>query len=332
MKKSLTRHDAATTRYTVALTRIFKSSIKNGQPLHVSGPNDDGYIFVTNGVILVKLNQLEYDELIRPITQRDPAAYVLYKNGLMEGREPLDMEKVLADSAKKSTAPADLAPFTFAIDKKANGTFFYNSAADAVVIVNADFVSAFTACGTFKAGGPSAPVVIDQGGEEGPDPIGLILPIRPSNEKLCTAVRAYYTDQPTADAAQLQQERDRLRRKVEDLITQNNNGDAIMTDQQNKICDLLDQRDALAAQVATLQAQLAALQAQPQDKIPQAAGKAEPVKALLDKLQIPYIVKGAQTASPVLWTTADPGDHAAELKAAGMAWSAKRNAWYIKAA
>lgn len=325
MKKSLNRRDVATIRYTAALTRVFKSSIKSGQPLHVSGPNDGGYIFVTNGVILVKLNRLEYDELIRPITQRDPAAYVLDHNGLMEGREPLDMEKVLTDSAANSTAPVTLSPFTFAVDKKTRGAFFYNADADAVIVVNADLAAAFTAYGAFKAGVPSAPVVIDQGDEEGPDPIALILPIRPKNNKVCAAVRAYYIDPPTADAAQLQQERDELQRKVDSLTAQRNNGEAIMTDQQNKICDLLDQRDALAAQ-------LAALQADPQHKTPQTADKAEAVKALLDELQIPYIVKGAQTAAPVLWTTADPGDHAADLKVAGMTWSAKREAWYIKAA
>lgn len=327
MKKTLNRRDVATIRYTAALTRVFKSSFKGGQPLHVSGPNDDGYIFVTNGVILVKLNLLEYDELIRPITQRDPAAYVLDHNGVVEGREPLDMEKTLADTAANSAAPVTLAPFTFAIDKKTRGAFFYNADADAVILVNADFVSAFTAYGTFKAGASCAPVVIDQGDEEGPDPIALILPIRPKNNKVCAAVRAYYIEQPAADASQLQQERDELRRKVDELTVQRNNGEAIMTDQQNKICELLDQRDALAAQ-------LAAIQAAPTQNAPAAdpapVGKLDELTSAVAALGFTYTVKGQQTAAPVIWVDGDPGDKKADLEALGAKWSGKRSAWYLK--
>ncbi len=273
-----TKKEIATIRYAAALTRVFRTSIKRGGQLHVSAEDENGYIFATDGVILVKLNRLEYDQLIRPITQRDPAAYVLNNNGLVDGRKPLDMEKILTDAADKSAAPVTVAPFTFAIDKKTNGAFFYNADVDTVVMVNADFVAAFTTYGTFKAGSWSSPVVIDQGDPDAPDPIALILPLRPKNNKIFAAVRAYYTDQP-ADVAQL-----------------------------------------------------AALHAKPQHKAPQTADKAEAVKALLDKLQIPYTVKGAQTAAPILWTAADPGDHAADLKAASMTWSAKRGAWYIKAA
>lgn len=294
------------TPFTPALTRAFKSH-KTKLLCSVT----DGTAYVTNGQILVKLTPEEYDEFIRPISQRDPGAWVLDENGQPTSQEPLDGCKVLSDFAGNATADMIPAPFTLTPERKASPavTVYYGAAGDFV----AGFDAGYTAISspsfvTFRGISAVSGMVAFSGAE----PVALILPVRIQNAKTLAAVRAYFTEtQPKTDdnAAELAQ----LRAQLTEADTE---------------------RARLLAECDDLRAKLDAAQTTPEPQPKTDAQNADKLDAVISTLQampgISATVKGAQTAAPVVWIDGDAETHKAELEKLGAKWSHKRSAYYVQ--
>ena len=63
--------------YTAALTR----SLKGSERIHCKTDEENKAVYVCNGYFLVKLTPMEYDALVRPITQRDAGDYIINADG-----------------------------------------------------------------------------------------------------------------------------------------------------------------------------------------------------------------------------------------------------------
>lgn len=291
--------------FTPALTRAFKS-----HRARLFCSVTDGAAYVTNGQILVKLSPEEYDEFIRPISQRDPGAWVLDEDGQPMERETLDGARVLNDYASKATADMIPAPFTLNPEAKKQPAFsaYYGAAGDFVSAFDAGYTAIVSpSFVTFRASSAVSGMIAFSGD----DPVALILPVRIQNAKTLAAVRAYFTeDQPKTDSAA---ELDRLR---------------------SQLTEANEERVRLLAECDSLRAQLEANQTapDPQPKTEdQNAGKLEAVISALQTLPgISATVKGAQTAAPVVWIDGDAETHKAELEKLGAKWSGKRSAYYVQ--
>ena len=290
------------TPFTPALTRAFKS-----HRARLFCSVTDGAAYVTNGQILVKLTPEEYDEFIRPISQRDPGAWVLDEDGQPMERETLDGSNVLQDFASKATADMVPAPFTLNPEAKKQPAFsaYYGAAGDFVFAFDVGYTAIVSPSSvTFRARSTTSGMVAFSGD----DPVALILPVRLKNPQTLSAVRAYFTEpQPKTDAAA----------ELEQLRAQ-------LTESTNE-------RGRLQAECDSLRAQLEAAQAPKPKTDPQPGDNLEAVISSLQALPgISATVKGARTASPVVWIDGDAEPHKAELEKLGAKWSFKRSAYYVQ--
>lgn len=281
--------------FTPALTKALKI-----RPAVIQCQIDGEHIYISNGFFLVKLLPGEYDEFVRPVTQRDPGSWTIDEKGQPTGRKPIDMARFLFDFDSRSDLSAMVkAPFIFSVEltgKLFTVTAFYNA--------NNGFVSFFdtkyTAMVSFDRvtlGGasPTAPVIAYHNGS----PSALLLPMRIDNPALTAAVQAYFTEkQPKTKTA------------------------------------APDPRlSAALEEIARLREELAQTQKQSSAAPEQPANKAAAVLAALESLEgITATVKGAQTSSPVVWVGGNAEAHKAALEKMGAKWSGKRSAYYIQAA
>ena len=278
--------------FTPALSKAFKS-----HKAKLICSMTDGAAYVTNGAILVKLTPEEYDEFIRPISQRDPGAWVLDENGQPMERETLDGARVLNDYDNKHTADKDPAPFTINTERK-SGPAFSGFDAGYTAIVSPSFV-------TFRASSAISGMVAFNG----EDPIALILPVRLQNPKIISAARAYFTDGQPQEQTE-------------------------PNDHAAELAAALEDAAKLREELAQTKAQLEAAQAAPAPQPKPEEQPADKLEAVISALQtIPGIsatVKGAQTAAPVVWIDGDAETHKAELEKLGAKWSGKRSAYYVQ--
>ena len=147
----------------------------------------------------------------------------------------------------------------------------------------------------------------------GGDPFALVFPIKPG-ENDTRAIRAYFThpsetDKLRAELAQAQEEAAALRG---DLYRAANEIDELKT----KLAELHETKPE-----------------QPAEQKPEPKTAAEIIAARLDALDgVTTTIKGAQTATPVIWITGDTDRHADALTAAGAKWSNKKAAYYVRVA
>lgn len=326
--------------YTTALTRSLKATGR----LHCRVNEENNAVYVCNGYFVVKLNPAEYDALVRPITQREAGNFVI-ENGEQVPNEPLDMEKILADSAREAAHELTPAPFTVTPSDKRSNTIspYYSESGDFVAGFNSDYAAIISAGLPRKSKSPTSPMVIYSGDE----PQAMILPVRMDETKsrVPAAVRAYFTEKPQEPADKrvdrANQERDALRRQLECLRQQ-------YAQQRADSEYLHSQFDRLQSVVADKNAEISALldrlNAQP-DPQPQEEAAAEEQQeqapagkaaALVEKLAalegVTATIKGAQTAAPVVWLTGEADAHKDEIEKLGGKWSGKRSAWYFKIA
>ena len=278
--------------FTPALTKALKT-----RPTVIQCQTDGEYTYISNGFFLVKLLPHEYDEFVRPVTQRDPGSWTIDEKGQPTERKPLDLSRTLSDFDSRSALSAMAhTPFTFSKeDKKAYSVTAFCSANNGFVSF---FDTKYTAMVSFdrvNLGGasPASPMIVSHNGK----PVALLLPVRVDNPSITAAVLAYSTSKypkakTTAPDPQLSAALEEVERLREELK----------------------------------QAKAHAAPEQP-------ANKAAAVLAALESLDgITATVKGAQTSAPVVWIGGTVEAHKTTLEKLGAKWSGKRSAYYIQAA
>ena len=321
--------------YTTALTR----SLKGSERIHCKTDEENKAVYVCNGYFLVKLTPMEYDALVRPITQRDAGDYIINADGTT-APGPLDMVKALTDAAREAVHGLTPAPFIVApSDKRSKSTIspYYSASGDFVAGFNSDYAAIISGDLPRKSKNPISPMVVFSGDE----PQAMILPVRLDETKtrVPAAVRAYFTDKPQEPAdeklAKVSKERDDLEILAHQLEAQRETVERVHGQEITRLQNIIDAKnEQIEALTERLNAQP---EAQPQEAVEESTPEQTPADkaaALVEKLAalegITATVKGAQTAAPVVWLTGEADAHKNEIEAMGGKWSAKRSAWYFK--
>lgn len=320
--------------YTTALTR----SLKSAERLHCRVNEESSAVYVCNGFFLVKLDRAEYDALVRPVTQREAGNFVLDNGETNAAMEPLDMEKLLADTTQSAVHELTPAPFLFdpcTKSTKAKIAAYYSESGDFVASFNSDYAAIIDPSLPRKSKNPNSPMVVFDGSE----PQAMILPIRINEEKsrVPAAVRAFFTDKPEEPADE------KLRRARKDRDEWEHMARRMEAERVGLERTISELQKRLTDKTAEIEAMTELLNAQPDPQhqeeaaeVPQEQTPADKAAALLEKLaaldDITATVKGAQTAAPVVWLTGEADAHKAEIEKLGGKWSGKRSAWYFKIA
>lgn len=300
--------------FTAALTKELKKSDR----VLVAYDAEKKIAAVSNGFWLVNLNPAEYDDLVRPVTGRDPGTYTIDRQtGYRDGAP--DLSKAMHRTGTE--AAAQLAPFTFPDEDGKKAMNAYYSAERGTTFVNAAFVSMLARPQLAYSAGPVSPLLYLTG--DG-DLIALLLPIRVQKPgKLSAAVSAYFDETDTG--AKIERLEAEKREALSQLTIATQNRD-YYKEQLEKI---MEERDTYAAQLADI------AKAAAEDRAEEAK-PAEEKPALntapLEKLDgVTVVIKGAATNKPVAWITGETKKHAETLKKAGCKWSVKKSAWYLTA-
>lgn len=275
---------------------------------------DDGVrnIYVTNGYLAFRMFPAEYDACVRPLVLRAPGTFTVTLSTNDTKESAIDIAAIFAREAKED------APLLTSTDLRIQGR--KSSATSAVYVsdtfgiaLNADFPGATPGL-DLRATSPISPAVAwfcDK-------PVALYLPRNIKGANLLAAANAI----SGKDAAPGTQE---LEAKLE----------AAQESAARERADLRAQLKAKEEELQALRAQLAEAQAATQEA-PKEADPTPDFQAIAARWSsvpgLTVTVKGAQTASPVLWVSGAVEAHAEELKAAGARWSAKRSAFYYRAA
>ncbi len=338
--------------FTSGLTRALKS---HSARLHCN-VDADGMIYICNGYFVVKLSSLEYDALVRPVTQRDAGNWALNDSGEISP-DPINLVDALNDAAKLAAHAVTPAPMLFETSRSnSNGKFqlagYYSETGDFVTAFNPVYTSVVSPALACKSGGDLNPMVI----YNADSPVAMILPVNVSDKpNILRAVRAWFVDDASADGGKTAE---KLRRQLDDLERIARQGESENADLRRQLEDLRQQYaqqhadgeymqiqfDRLQSVVSDKNAEIASLlerlnahpEAQPapvEESQPEQA-PADKAAALVEKLAalegVTATIKGAQTASPVVWLTGEADAHKDEIEKLGGKWSAKRSAWYFK--
>lgn len=342
--------------FTSGLTRALKG---NSARLHCN-VDADGMIYICNGYFVVKLSGLEYDALVRPVTQRDAGNWALNDSGEISP-DPINLVDALNDAARLAAHAVTPAPMLFEASKSSRGKFqlagYYSETGDFVTAFNPVYTSIVSPSLECKSGGDIKPMVV----YSADSPVAMILPVKVSDKpNIFRAVRAWFVDDADGSKAKTDKAAEKLRRHIDDLERIARQSDAENADLRRQLEDLRQQyarehidADGLRGQVDELQAVLTSknqqiealtdrLNAQP-DPQPAPVEDAQPdqtpadkAAALVEELTalegITATVKGAQTAAPVVWLTGEADAHKEKIETMGGKWSNKRSAWYFKIA
>ena len=276
-------------------TTAAAKSLKTSSRL-ICHATDDGDIYVSNGYILYKLTAAEYAAIVQPVTCCEAGRWTIDKTGKHDSDN--DLHKLFSDIVRNTanTVPMTPSPLTVQLGKGTCSSYYDTTGFAA--FYNALYISALHPAATLQTTGPLSAAMVSLDNE----PFAVILPVRPDT-KISRAVKAYFTanDQPTDEA-------DKLR--------------ADLLHAKNEISEL---RQKVTHQAAELR----------KTKIEQPEPKptAEQIAARFSALDgITATIKGAQTATPVVWLSGDTTAHADELTAAGAKWSNKKAAYYVRVA
>lgn len=344
--------------FTSGLTRALKGSSAR---LHCN-VDADGMIYICNGYFVVKLSGLEYDALVRPVTQRDAGNWALNSNSEISP-DPINLIDALNDAAKLAAHAVTPAPMLFEAPKSSKGKFqlagYYSETGDFVTAFNPVYTSIVSPALEYRSGGDIKPMVA----YSADSPVAMILPVKVSDKpNILRAVRAWFVDDASADGsnAKTSKAAAKLRRRADEMEAIAKQNEAENADLRRQLEDLRQQYaqqhadgeymqsqfDRLQSVVADKNAEIAALlerlNAQP-DPQPAPVEEAQPDQTPADKAAalvetlaaldgITATVKGAQTAAPVVWLTSAADAHKEKIEAMGGKWSHKRGAWYFKIA
>lgn len=322
--------------FTSGLTRALKGSTTR---LHCNASGND--VYLTNGYFLVKLTPTEYDVLARPVTQRDAGNWVLNEDGTPDASNPIDLVKLLDDAAKKAVHAVTAAPMLFELPNgksKIQLIGYYSETGDFVTAFNPVYASVSASGLEHKSSGSINPMVVYNAGE----PIAMILPVKITDKPyIIRTVRAWFVDSGSDAKTKASKTAENLRHHAEEL-------EAAVKQYESENAELRRQLEGLRQQYAEqhieangLREQIEALTARlnvspaPEESIQSTeqtpAGKAAALVYELTALEgVTAVIKGAQTAAPVVWLAGETDAHKDKIERMGGKWSGKRSAWYIK--
>lgn len=334
-----------------ALTRELKASDR----LQCRVYDGDERIYITNGFFAVALLPFEYDELARPAFQTDAGNLIMDRaHGCKAeaAENVMDIRKVFELTLKDRNEPLRRAPIAvpgaaFVGGKPKTEMAFAYSDKTGVCCYNKRYFDVFAAH-ELKAAGATSPAACSYCDTV----VGLLLPVRPAEggktAAVYRAVKSYFTDEagtkqaaaPASDktTAELQQaleakshanralnnELNAERDKFHELEQHNAANVKALEEAQNEIARL---RAELEAAKAAAQKPAAPAETKPEPKT-----AAELIAARWTKDGITATIKGAATAAPVVWLDGVNKKQAEAVKAAGGAFSKKRNAYYFRVA
>ena len=299
-----------TGNFTGEVTKIIKAAAKRDRVF--CNISDDGKnIYISEGHLIFKLNLPEYEALVKPVTLREAGNFTLDKNGIT-GDGCKGLLKTFKDSeeAAENLNPLGLAPFLVSLPESNLSCFYIHKTATATFL-NSAFTAALAQGTTYKAVNAKSPVMCYRNGEA----VALILPVHYKDSRASDAVKAYFTEPASSIQDETQKELASLREYAAELESRLHTAETLYKE--------------AAAEIET--AKQAASAAQIQEPTHKTA--TEIITARLEGLEgVTATVKGAKTSTPVVWLSGDTTKHEDEIKAAGGRWSAKKSAWYIKAA
>lgn len=298
-------------KYNGAYTAAARKIINQAAALHCH-TTEDGRIFIASGYWCFALTADDYDNLVRPVSNCDPGNWAIDAVGKRE--ETHDLEKIFADAVKASLdhVALDAAPMVFHMGRNQKMAGFYHPEKDFAAFYNADYIAAVSDLALFRAPSPVSPAVAFIG----PDPVALIMPIKPKPENT-RAVCAYFRENS----------------KMTELKAQ-------LKDKEQELSNAMELAEALTAQVLELKEKAAAREAQEAARAailalpaPTPAAMAESIAARWSQMDgITATVKGAKTATPIVWLSGAVEAHAEAIAANGGRWSGKRSAYYFRVA
>lgn len=302
--------------FSAAIAQHFKKAAR----IIISTDPESRTFSATDGYIVIRSGLADYDEILRPVLQRDPApgSYSCFdKKWDRTGDGPTRTPDTFLDPGLKVTE-ARPAPFTLTLNDNTSVRPYYDGAN--VIYYNAAYISLF----------PAADTCLYSSGRYGLAVLGSdckyyagLLPIRVSNPAADRAVRAYFESAP-ADVDKLQAEKAAALDKIARLESQ-------LEDALNKLEAAETARDGYAADLK--EAEERAKEAEDRaDEAAPAGEKPALNTAAFEKLDgVTVVIKGAATNKPVAWISGDTKKHAETLKKAGCKWSVKKSAWYLTA-
>jgi len=320
-----------------ALTRELKAADR----LFCRVYNGDERVYVCTGYFAVALQPFEYDELARPVFQRDAGNFFMDRKhdpAVVENDNGMDVRKVLNGAASENVEPLQRAPFIVpnaGIERtgKVGIAFCYEPKSETVSGYNANYFEVFKALTLKAKNAISGAVAYD-----GDDVVGLLLPVRLEKQDITRSIRAYFTAAPV-DVGALQSKLDAKASANEslkrELDIERNNLKSCESELAKSSMALADAQNEVARLTAELEAAKAAAQnapAEPAETKPTPKTAAEIIAARWTKDGITATVKGASTAAPVVWLAGVNKKQAKEVEAAGGAYSKKRKAYYFRVA
>ena len=322
---------------------------------------EDGTIFVCNGFWIYKMTPEEYASIAQPISHCDAGNWRITSTG----REPSDMDisRIWKDSVSDSenSSVLEFAPLVKTSGKtEISGAFCRETST--VHLYNKSFLDAINPASIFRVKSKLSPAVayIDD------SPFAMVMPINPNNDNgssFCRAVKAWFSEDaaPAQEAAQPESEKlADLRAQLADrdaALTQTQQHNSLLRSRVDSLKAVAEERkasleaarqdlEALQAQAEkdaqTIQELRAALEASQNAKHAEIAQPAavQPQKQTAEAAAARFssipgttvTVKGAHSASPVIWIAAATQEAEKAVKAAGARWAAKRNAFYFSVA
>lgn len=264
---------------------------------------DDGFIYLSSGYWMLRMTPAEYAAVAQAATKRDPGNWELADNAQREFDGSRFVQMFRDAVAAADTVPAlDRSPLL--LDRGTDGTAsLWHSSTGRSAAYNAAYLATLAPGFQLRSPGPTSPAVAYSNGE----PFALVMPIR-LDAPVTRAVSACYDDSTPAATndetarlqatnAQLTAELEALRTRLAQLEAQTQQ----TSETQQPTADTRTTADQVAARFADLEG-------------------------------VTATIKGAQTASPVIWLGGNTDPHADAIKAAGGRWSNKRGAFYVRVA
>ena len=286
--------------------------------------DDDGMIYTCNGFLVYRMNPIEYATTVQPVTKCDAGNWII-ENGEKRDASPADFDviKAFREAVNACTGETlNRCPLEVQAENGSAMVSFYSSAAGFAAFYNRLCMAALLPGLTIRANSAISPAVFYSGEEA----VAMVLPVK-AKPDAARAVKAYFTADQGSD------ETPNENRRRADLVQA----------YEAEAAELRETITKQAAELASLRAELDKLHAeQAAAPVEQAADEtpAEDVKSAAEIIAarcagldgVRAVIKGAQTAAPVVWLAGDTEKHADAIRAAGAKWSGKKGAYYIRVA
>lgn len=301
---------------------------------------DDGKtIYLCNGYVLFKCTPVDYEAIFRAALGRDPGDWSLNKN--VAGPCETDLRDMMEKSARTADHKMQRVGLEFLTGGKAAAATIAEDR-KFTALFNPAFLESVTDCDLYSAGKASAAIYAREG-----IPVALIMPVR-IDEAQDRTIRAFVDapekeDRPADNdkIRALEAEKDAETARADALTNELVTLRAALEKSQAEAVELSQELEAVKQQLVREAAPVdrsrlaelveAAAAEYHAEKAAEAMTPAQKAVARVEALGLTATIKGAQTASPVVWINGGE-DRAEDLKKAGAVWSGKRGAFYIRVA